>query len=135
MSDFFSSREKEREFYRKPQWYVLDTNHEPVAVTDLAEWARFFENAEARRVAGTRLNGLYVSTVFLGLDHGWRQGRPILFETMIFRDEKNPANPEPAISLEQIEAWREGYQTRYASWAEAEAGHAMVVTMIREGLF
>lgn len=30
--------------------------------------------------------GFYVSTVFLGLDHSFGEGRPLWFETMVFKD-------------------------------------------------
>jgi len=56
----------------------------PVRVGDVLEWASRFE-AMDRRVAQTTLLGMCrVSTVFLGLDHNWRGGRPLLFETMAF---------------------------------------------------
>jgi len=115
----------------KLQFYVLDANHRPVPVDDIKEWAQFFEDDEARRVALTSINGLRVSTVFLGLDHGWNSNRrPILFETMIFPDK----HPTPEIDLERIKDWAHAYQTRYASWDEAIAGHQVVVTIIGEGL-
>ena len=63
-----------------------------------------------------------VSTVFLGLDHAFDGGTPLLFETMIFGGEHDE------------------YQERYATWDEAEAGHLvagmtiiMVLTGIRNG--
>jgi hypothetical protein len=46
-----------------------------------------------------------VSTVFLGLDHQWGDGPPLVFETMIFGGEHDQ------------------YQERYSTWDEAEAGH------------
>jgi hypothetical protein len=54
-----------------------------------------------------------VSTVFLGLDHNFRdEGPPILFETMIFGE----TDDDPV-----------GRQWRYATWAEAELGHMAIV--------
>ena len=114
------------------QWYILDANHQPVPVDDVMEWARFFENDQARRVAKTHIHGLFVSTVFLGLDHGWFGGKPVLFETMIFCDEDNAP---PEIYFEQIQNWCHDYQMRYSTWDEAVKGHEQVVTIIREGLF
>jgi len=125
-------RDKQFSHQFSHQWYVLNANHDPVPVHDLMEWSRFFENAEARRVAQTSIHGLWVSTVFLGLDHGWSGGQPILFETMIFRDEKHAP---PEIYFEQIQNWAHDYQMRYATWDEAVRGHETVVTTIREGLF
>lgn len=88
--------------------YVLD-GHEPVLV-DLLTWASWFEKAE-RRVAEDELpDGVRVSTVFLGLDHGLG-GSVELFETMVFGGE------------------HDGYQARYVTWDQAESGHREAVAM------
>ena len=89
--------------------YVLD-GHEPVFEPDFLKWAQWFETAN-RIVKQTRSNngGVMVSTVFLGLDHSFMGGRPVLFETMIF------GGP------------LDGYQKRYYTWAEAEQGHEEAV--------
>ncbi len=77
----------------------------PKVVDDVIEWAKWFETAD-RHVAQTELpNGVRVSTVFLGLDHNFGGGEPILFETMIFGGE------------------HDGCQERYFTWEEAEVGH------------
>jgi hypothetical protein len=80
----------------------------------LSEWARWFETHE-RTVGWTQINSqVWVSTVFLGIDHRyWGKGPPIVFETMVFRDH------------EGIE------QQRYSSWDDAEAGHAAMVKKYR----
>ncbi|MES2360001.1 MAG: hypothetical protein V4529_16800 [Gemmatimonadota bacterium] len=92
--------------------YVLDAVGEPMRCADLMEWARWFETADsARRIAETNVGDVRVSTVFLGLDHSWGSGPPLLFETMIF----GGAHDE--------EQWR--YSTR----AEAVAGHAAAVKL------
>ena len=53
---------------------------------DLMEWAMWLEQdgGRNRRVAETTVGPLWVSTVFLGLDHNFGEGDPLLFETMIF---------------------------------------------------
>lgn len=90
--------------------YILD-GHTPVPCADLLEWARTFENA-ARTVGNTEVDGdIRVSTVFLGLDHSFGHGDPLLFETMIFGGA------------------HDGYQERYSKWDEAEAGHATAVAL------
>jgi hypothetical protein len=93
--------------------YILD-GKTPVPAS-LMEWARWFENSHARRGVGhTEFDGGYVSTVFLGLDHRFgTAGDPLLFETMIF------GGPH------------DGYQERYCTWDEAEAGHAKAVALVR----
>lgn len=84
--------------------YVL-IGQTAVKEPDWLIWAEWFEHSD-RRVAVTELPWCCVSTVFLGLDHGWR-GEPMLFETMVF--------------------WAAGdsdEQDRCSTWLEAEAMHA-----------
>lgn len=88
--------------------YILN-GHEPVLETNLVKWMEWFEKAD-RLVAYDEIHHLAVSTCFLGLDHSYTAGsRPMLFETLTF-----------------LGAWR------YATWAEAEAGHAKVVATLAE---
>lgn len=88
--------------------YTLD-GHTPVPCDDTEAWAEWMEEASrtgARFVAKTQVTDQEeVSTVFLGIDHGWFSERPILFETMVFAAGKSRA------------------QRRYATWEEAERGH------------
>lgn len=51
----------------------------------------YAKGPEYRQVKETMLpNGIWVSTVFLGLDHNMgRGGPPLIFETMAFDSEKN----------------------------------------------
>lgn len=58
-------------------------HRKPVPCDDLLKWARWFEKRRFRRVRVTHIGDVWISTVFLGLDHGWG-GVPMLFETMIF---------------------------------------------------
>jgi hypothetical protein len=91
--------------------YILDGKR-PARV-DTLTWARWFEDADNRRVAEDTIGEARVSTVFLGLDHGYH-GTPILFETMVF------GGPF------------DGEQERYATYDEAEAGHAAMVARVRD---
>ena len=77
----------------------------------LMQWAELYEKPAGRRVARTVVSdGVDVSTVLLGLDHRFGgDGPPIIFETMVF------GGP------------LDGEQDRYATRAEAEAGHAAMV--------
>jgi len=92
-------------------WYVLK-GREPVAVATPLEWAKAFEE-DSRRVAADEIGEVRVSTVFLGLDHGWGDGPPVLFETMVFGGK-----------LDQE-------QERYCTYDEAEAGHKTMVERVR----
>lgn len=96
--------------------YILE-GKTPVLCNDLTTWGEWMQKAE-RHVANDYLpDGVHVSTVFLGLDHGFHPtdgGTPILFETMIFGGEHDQ------------------YQERYATWEEAEEGHKRAVAMCFE---
>jgi len=82
------------------------------------DWARTLEDDTARGVARTPLpDGGEVSTVWLGLDHRFRgDGPPLIFETLVFDARGH--------------AWA---QWRWATEAEARAGHARVVQQRWEG--
>jgi hypothetical protein len=67
-----------------------------------------------RHVGEDFVNGYRVSTVFLGLDHGFDSDIQ-LFETMVF--------PE--------DSYAEVYCARYATWEEAEDGHRNAVDMVK----
>src|ERR1041385_6620695 len=98
------------------RYYLLDENHQPVP-TDLMTWARMFEKDDVWRVAADMIGECHVSTVFLGLDHGFDATKPpVLFETMTF------GGP-----LEQE-------QERYCTWDEAMAGHAAMCAKVRAAM-
>jgi hypothetical protein len=79
----------------RPLQYILDERGEPQPTDDLELYARWFE-ADERRVVRKQTFVLghpelvsepvevTVSTVFLGLDHSWDAGPPVLWETMVF---------------------------------------------------
>jgi len=90
--------------------YILE-GKTPVPCNDLLKWGEFFNDQKKRRVAYTELGAVHVSTVFLGLDHGWG-GRPLLFETMVFGGNN----------------WDEC--ERYSTWEEAEQGHQRMVQRV-----
>jgi hypothetical protein len=58
-----------------------DRSGKPMTMTD---WAEKFDDFDYRRVALTRLEGGEVSTVWLGLNHRFGDGTPLIFETMVF---------------------------------------------------
>ena len=82
----------------------------------LMEWASLYRDMEYRRIGSTHIGHFWVSTVWLGLDHNYWGGPPIIFETMVF-DDRN----DKAIDL---------YMNRYATEAEALAGHTDTVNAI-----
>ena len=97
-------------------YYRLDESHNPVSCT-LQGWGSLYETMQdKRRVALYEQDGIIVSTVFLGLDHGWDDNRPpVLFETMVFGG-----------SLDQE-------RERYCTLDEAVAGHERMVQCVKEG--
>lgn len=116
---------------------ILNEKKEVVPVRSMLEWADWLVSsteegrADKRRVAKTSLNGHCISTVFLGIDHGFLTG-PLWFETMVFPEGEKPIVPELGGKLRE---YLSEIQLRYATYAEAEKGHQTVVEMIRRGLF
>ena len=124
--------------------YIMDARGEPVSV-DLMTWARWYEHAD-RTIARDEVDDCEVSTVFLGLDHSFGGGPPVLWETMIFQPGRHAGRlplPRFGENPESPEAWetynaslgpRDGEQWRWRSRAEALAGHASVVFELRGGM-
>ena len=83
--------------------YILD-GHKAVSV-DLVTWAKWFERAKRHVAQSENEAKVRVSTVFLGLDHSFGSGPPLLFETMIFGGEHDQ------------------YQKRCTTWEQAEEMH------------
>lgn len=77
----------------------------------------YLQEGNARRIGRDEFgdNGAVVSTVFLGFDHGYGDGPPVLFETMVF--------------------WHgaalDNEQERYTSLADAKAGHERWVRAVK----
>jgi hypothetical protein len=59
-----------------------------VVVEDTLDWAIWFDQSKNRIVAQEMVGQLWVSTVFLGLDHNFGDGPPVLWETMVFGDDQ-----------------------------------------------
>ena len=92
--------------------------HQPIPCP-AEDWGEWFNNAD-RRVAGDRIAGIFVSTVFLGLNHNFScEGDPLLFETMLFTEADSDLN------LADIE------RRRYSTWDEAEAGHQETIERLQ----
>lgn len=52
----------------------------------MQEWSEKLGDMAYRRVAETTLpNGKWVSTIWLGLNHRFSPGLPLIFETMVFK--------------------------------------------------
>lgn len=82
------------------QWSIMMRDHQRVASNIV--------NHDPLHEGGS----VTVSTVWLGLDHQYGDGPPLIFETMIFGGE------------------HDGYQERYSTKEQALAGHAKAVKMV-----
>jgi hypothetical protein len=115
-------------------YYILDDEHQPVKC-GLMRWSRWFHNEQrSKGIVGSTETELYrVSTVFLGLDHGWGDGPPVLFETMVF-DKKSSIVEWPDGTLASVHKTvdEDDFFHRYTTWSDAEAGHKALVRRIRK---
>lgn len=84
----------------KSDKYILDETGNPVVEPDLIKWATWFENAK-RQIAKDEADGVKVSTIFLGLDHNWGDGPPVLWETMVFGGPLDQEQDRCSGSIEQ----------------------------------
>lgn len=102
-------------FNKKKEHFILDENKNVIPAS-LLEWGEFFENTREERIVNrTEINGLRVSTVFLGLDHSF-DGSLHIFETMVFKKKSEV-----------------GYCERYSTWQEAEEGHKRAIEWVKNG--
>ena len=83
--------------------YILDEKGAPVAEPDMMKWAQWFEKAE-RHVGNETIGDSKISTVFLGLDHAFGGGAPVLWETMVFGGALDQEQDRCSGSREQAEA-------------------------------
>lgn len=102
----------------KNRYFILDLDKNPVATTFLA-YTLWESKQKTRHVGDTRINGCRVSTVFLGVNHNWSGGPPVLFETMIFTRRCGSYR-----TLDQI-------QRRYCTWQQAQTGHDEIVRAVK----
>jgi len=94
-------------------YYMTDDGNVHLT-TNEREWIMKVHNN--RIVDQTTVGDYLVSTVFLGIDHNFGRGLPILFETMVFNNKHN-----------------ELYCDRYHTKQEAVEGHKKIVGMVTRG--
>ncbi len=93
--------------------YILDKDDNPVSEPDLIRWGRWMKN-NSRKIKRTEISkDVVVSTVFLGLDHNFSDGVPILFETLVFGGEYD------------------GERYRYTTAEKARKDHVKMVRKIK----
>jgi hypothetical protein len=97
--------------------YLL-RDREPVPTDDVHLWGRWFEKADRTVLRTELIDGSVISTVFLGVDHGWG-GEPLLFETAVFF----APNTAPTAAAQRLC----DIARRYTTWSQAECGHVELV--------
>jgi hypothetical protein len=96
-------------------WYTLDENNKPIKVTSLIEAVEWMENnPERKAVKQEHIGDVFISTVFLGLDHSFQSDKPVLWETMIFGGDHDQ------------------YQERYTSYEDALLGHQIALNLVNK---
>lgn len=99
--------------------YIL-INRIPIVVHDYAAWSKWMTTRD-RVVQQDYIEDLYfISTIFIGINHGIFEETPVLFETMVFEckcfmGEENTVNGR-----------------RYCTWDEAKNGHDEFVKEYKE---
>ena len=98
---------------------ILDKNKN-VIDANIKEWGEFLADKKDKIVEQTELEDKWVSTVFLGIDHGFGENH-LWFETMVF-----PLK-------EGTRFYTDMYCDRYETYQEAKQGHAEVVKGLKAG--
>lgn len=80
----------------------------------LMEWGTQHETMD-KHVAQDEINDCWIATVWLGLDLNHWGGPPLVFETMVFKEESDI------------------YCDRYTTWTEAEDGHQKAIEWVKNG--
>ena len=94
------------------RYYILN-GHEAVGTNDVLDWGERLEQNKAKIVAKTFVGKILISTAFLGIDHSFGSGPPLLFETMVFGGKLDDET------------------VRYTTWEEAEEGHKKMVEKVK----
>ena len=87
------------------------------------EWVSLRERHDYYRIGSTTVGDIWISTVWMGLDHGFSFAHPedtyvpIIFETMVF----NNAGEDRRMDLEM---------ERYSTEAQARDGHEQMVALV-----
>jgi hypothetical protein len=91
--------------------YIL-VGKEPVECDEPIQWGKAMAKTD-RHVMDETIGESRVSTVFLGINHAYMGGKPLLFETMVFGGKL----------AEEME--------RCSTWDEAEAMHKRMVERVK----
>lgn len=92
--------------------YIL-VKQKAVPCHDLVEWGMWMQERVKHVGDITTKRGIRISTVFLGLDHQYGEGEPLLFETMIFGNNVGDM------------------MCRYSTFNQAREGHRRAIKLVR----
>lgn len=123
--DSWTTRPDAASFFAEQEqmWTALDRGYyardgRPIS---MGQYADLFSDFNYKVVARTTIHHASVSTVWLGMDHGWLEdGRPLIFETMIF----------PRRRRDKHAPWAD-WQDRWSTEREARLAHERIVNVIR----
>lgn len=85
------------------------------------EWGYLY--SKNRHVGKDTINKMHISTVWLGMAHGFRNGCPVIYETMIFDD-----------SPKENKSDLDEYQERYCTYSEALEGHEQAIKLVMSSI-
>lgn len=116
-------------------WYILDpVDHRVIPCQDIELYIAWKKEHDIHHVAETVIGDewLWVSTVFLGLNHRCNAyGPPVVFETMVFEREESVADLGGLGPIHYSYSF-ESFSRRYCTWDEAAAGHIEVVDEVNK---
>lgn len=99
---------------------------------DLMKWAAWMEQAgEDRRIGFNKYKKYYVSTVFLGLDHSFGGKKPVLFETMVFKNRKSTIKVFKKTFKINKSVDIDGLFDRYTTIEDAKIGHKRICNRVK----
>jgi len=95
--------------------------HEDKSITpcSLAEWSEQRQEMSRKRtkhVNDEMVDGKRVSTVWIGMNHSFKNGKPHILKTMVFSEKGDDI-----------------YCRRYSTWNEAVEGHKKAVQWVKDG--
>lgn len=94
-------------------YYFLNEDHTYIPCS-LMKWANQFNEMD-NHVADETINDKRISTIWMGSDHNYFLGQPLLFETMVFGHGNDI------------------YCERYTTWEQAVEGHKKAVQWVLDG--
>lgn len=110
---------------------------------DMGDWVEAFGDLEYKRVAEDTVDHWWISTVWLGLDHGFSpDAPPLIFETMVF-DQSKKGEAQSRKSYRRLFGRKpktgkvlgpDAYQQRYSTEEAALEGHKEAVLAAEAGL-